>query len=383
MTDFTATRSFTYVDGAIIDPDENNVNENTLYNKYNAAMHDATGHGHTGATGDAPILSITAATSGTLTIARGGTTATTEAAARTNLQLANSYGWFYNIAIIRATTTNAGDSVKITSAGGTAFSASNVGRILLRSTVTAGQMVEFSITADVTLLLSGITPTINGTGDVTGALLRILAINDNGTLKWGAAYLGGRTTLLTTDTSATQANITDPEDVLCTSAVASALNTCEEIGYVRADFTDATNIWAVQSGINDCVTGRNADGLSQPFNTTFGGWSANPVFTCTFMQEGRRIFIRTVRNSGGTSNSTTSQMTFPAKARISGALLSGGAIVDNGVALTTPGLIDLTLASTTAVVYRDMNATNWTAAGSKYFNIIASYEVGPAASFIE
>ena len=56
MGDFTATRAYSYTLGALIDPDENNPNENEIYSKYNAAVHATTGHGHTGGTGDGPKL---------------------------------------------------------------------------------------------------------------------------------------------------------------------------------------------------------------------------------------------------------------------------------------------------------------------------------------
>ncbi len=56
MTDFSATRPFTYVAGATIDPNENNPNENTLYNKFNASINATTGHTHSGSTGDGPLL---------------------------------------------------------------------------------------------------------------------------------------------------------------------------------------------------------------------------------------------------------------------------------------------------------------------------------------
>lgn len=53
---FITVRPFTYVAGTIIDPDENNPNENTIYNKHNAAFNNVTGHQHTGAVGDAPKI---------------------------------------------------------------------------------------------------------------------------------------------------------------------------------------------------------------------------------------------------------------------------------------------------------------------------------------
>lgn len=56
MTDFTAIRPYSYADGALIDPDENNPNENTIYSKFNASMHATLGHTHDGTAGNAPKL---------------------------------------------------------------------------------------------------------------------------------------------------------------------------------------------------------------------------------------------------------------------------------------------------------------------------------------
>lgn len=56
MSDFTATRQYSYVGGALIDENENNTNENNIFDKHNNAFHATTGHGHTGATGDAKKL---------------------------------------------------------------------------------------------------------------------------------------------------------------------------------------------------------------------------------------------------------------------------------------------------------------------------------------
>ena len=56
MADFTATRAYTYVTGNIIDPVQNNANENEIYNKFNSSINASSGHGHTGATGDGKQL---------------------------------------------------------------------------------------------------------------------------------------------------------------------------------------------------------------------------------------------------------------------------------------------------------------------------------------
>lgn len=53
---FNATRPFIYINGNVIDANQNNPNETTIYNAHNASMHELTGHEHTGAVGDGPKL---------------------------------------------------------------------------------------------------------------------------------------------------------------------------------------------------------------------------------------------------------------------------------------------------------------------------------------
>lgn len=295
--------------------------------------------------------------------------------------------WMNNLSIVRATTTNAGDSIKITGGEGSALSSTNVGRITLPSATTAGAQVDFTVTADVTILLTGAHWGAGGLGDLTGALLRVLALNDNGTLKWGVAYLGGRQTLLTTDTNATNANVNLPEEVLCNSAVGSASNTCREIGFVRADFDDtggaAEDLWAIQSGVNDVVTGQSADGLPQPFNTTYTGFSADPVhINKIWFQHGRKIFVNMRINSTGTSNANTFKITLPSKVRYANDFIGAINIVNNTAAEPEVGLIQASADSATVDLFRTPSGTVWTNSGTKGASVDFGYEVGPAASFI-
>ena len=56
MPNFTATRTYTYITGNLIDPVQNNANENEIYNKHNSSVNASAGHGHTGTTGDGPQI---------------------------------------------------------------------------------------------------------------------------------------------------------------------------------------------------------------------------------------------------------------------------------------------------------------------------------------
>ena len=292
---------------------------------------------------------------------------------------ANMATWMNNLAIIRATTTNAGDTVRIASADGSALSPSNYGWITLPGT-TAGQLSTFSVTANVSIVLTGAHWGIGTTGDITGGLLRVLAINDNGTLRWGVAYQGGRTTLNTSNTSATATDINLPEEVLCTTAVGSATNRCREVGYVRANFDDtggaAEDLWAIQTGIDDVVTGQNADGLWQPFNFSSTNFTANPtVNLLQWTQIGHTVFFRTELGYNGTSSGTTHTQEAPIKAQ-STSRQHTGATFDNATH-SLAIVVDTVAGDATLTVARSLsvgNPTAWTNAVSNSWKYSISYE---------
>lgn len=293
--------------------------------------------------------------------------------------------WTNNIAIVSATTTNTGDSIRITGADGTALSTSNYGWVTLPSTATAGRLVTFPVTADVTILTTAAHWGHDTTGDVTGALLRVLAINDNGTLKWGIALLGGRNILLTTDTTASPSSVGQPEHVLCTTAVGSSSNSCREIGFVRSNYDDtggaAENLWTNQTGINDIYTGRTADGYWQPWVPTFSGFSSAPtISSARWTQVGTLIYAHLLSSADGTSNATNFTITFPAKsARLFNGLFNYGK--NNGVLLTVPGPVRIPIGLREATLYTTIADVAWTASNAKFADLELVYEVGPQASF--
>lgn len=295
-------------------------------------------------------------------------------------------GWFTNLAIVAATTTNTNDSVKITSANGSALSSSNPGYVRLPSTATAGQTITLPITSDVTMLLTGNHFGHGGTGDLTGVLIRVFAINDNGAAYFGIAYLGGRNTFLASEVSDTN-NVTTPEGAFSThSGGISTSNTCRELGFVRANFDDtggaAEDLFAVQTGVGDVNTGITADGYTQPWNPGFGGFSVNPtVDTAICIHFGRIMYLDFTTSSAGTSNATSFTINAPAKAaRPNKSLWAEGQ--NNSVVLAVPGPINSVTGSITMNVYRDVSSLGWTAALSKYIDFTKWYEIGPAASFL-
>lgn len=59
MGNYEVSRTYIYVAGNVIEPSQNNTNENTIYSGHNSAFNASTGHTHSGSTGDAPKLNST------------------------------------------------------------------------------------------------------------------------------------------------------------------------------------------------------------------------------------------------------------------------------------------------------------------------------------
>jgi hypothetical protein len=292
----------------------------------------------------------------------------------------------YNIGLARATTTNAGDSIKV-QCGEASCSASNPGIVVIGDSTTAGVNQVFYITSDVTILLTGAHWDMNLTGDVNGVILRTLFINDFGTLRTCVARVGGRHTVLKTDTNATQASVNLPEEILCNTAVSSSSNTALEFGYFRANFDDtggvAENLWAIQTGLNDVVVGQSADGISQPYNPLQTGGTSPGVNTVRWSQIGEDIFISADINI--TSTTTTYTVTTPTKSNAAAEVTGIPMILayDNNT-FEAGGYLSLSTDSTRHNLFRSGATTGtWTAANGKRVIFSGSYKVGPAASFIE
>lgn len=294
-----------------------------------------------------------------------------------------SVGSFNNLNLDAATTTNSNDSILV-ECGNSACSATNPGFVVTES-ATTGQMTVFSVTSNVTINLTGAHWGHGTTGDVSDAIIKVFAVNNNGSLVWCVGLLGGKETLLSTDDSTTATDINLAEEVLCNAAVDSATNSVHPFGWVRANFDDtggaAEDLWAVQTGAGDINYG-NADGQWQPWNPTFTGFSANPtVGSARWTQIGQTICVNLYHSGAGTSNATTLTTKLPVKTRNRYTLPSGLA-VNNGSSLTTPAAIQTTAGSVDVDVYRDMSGAAWTNVNGKKADFNFCYDAGPSASFI-
>lgn len=233
-----------------------------------------------------------------------------------------------------------------------------------------GTFITHSLTGDVTIDLTGAHWGLDGKGDVTGAILRVYAIDDNGTLKFGVGYQGGFTYIRNTQDDVTAANINLPEEILVDTNITTDNSAMLDIGYIIANFTDATNEWA----ITRYCAGLSADGLWQPWNTTFSGFSVNPSnFNSLWSQIGKTIFINFSNTTDGTSNSTAFTLTGPIKCANSH-ISWPARITNNGVVSSTPGIVEANAASATFQLYTSYALQAWTNVNAKNARFQGSYE---------
>ena len=262
--------------------------------------------------------------------------------------------------------------IKITSGNGTTLGTTNPGWVVMRSS-TAATFRVFAVTEDVTIDLTGAHWGMDGNGNVTGALLRIWAIDDNATLKWGVGYQGGFEYIRNTQDDTTAANINLPEEILVNTGVSTDNSPMLDCGHAKADFTDSTNEWAITSYVPGL---KSADGLWQPYNPAFTGWSAAPTMSFAIMRQIGADVTAQLRYSGtGTSNSTSSSVTVAIKANranMKGLLTK---VLDNNVAPTSGGVAETSSASTAVTLGKDLQFnTSWTNSGVKAMDVWINYE---------
>lgn len=171
---------------------------------------------------------------------------------------ARTPGWFCNLGFETATTSEAADSIKITGGDGSDLSSTNPLKITLPST-TSGILTMIEVTANVTIDLTGAHWGLGTNGDFTDVQLRVYAINDTGSIKWGVSLEGGKRTIASADSSATATSITAKDDMLVNSALNSGTWPCVEVGWFNADFDDtggaSEDLWAIQSSVGDLNVG--------------------------------------------------------------------------------------------------------------------------------
>jgi hypothetical protein len=98
---------------------------------------------------------------------------------------------------------------------------------------------------------------------------------------------------------------------------------------------------------------------------TWGGFSsALTGGAATYVKIGKMVFCNVNGFSAGTSNATTKTITLPFASKNSAVMAGMGHCMDNGAFQNNPMRIDTSASSTTANLYKDLNADAWTASGS-------------------
>jgi hypothetical protein len=285
----------------------------------------------------------------------------------TFVQLEDSQQGLYNICFAQGADSS---QIKITSCrSASALSAANPGYVRMRSS-TAATYATFADTADVTIDLTGAHWGLDTQGDTALSVLRVIAINDSGVLKWGIAYYGNWYLIRNTQDNTTASSITLPENILVNSDVTTDNSPALDVGWFFANFTDSSNEWAVQA----FHPNESGDGIIDPWRTTWTGFSAAPSSGSFIRWQDRQIICISLPSlTTGTSNATTMTMTAPTKVSNTIASIAGAQIQDNGAVATTPGRVATTGSSTTLTFSKDYASGAFTASSTKGASFTACY----------
>jgi len=281
------------------------------------------------------------------------------------------------VGLSAATTTNANDSIRILASDGSAFSAdAHQGYVCLPST-TAGRLSVFLVSASATINLTGAHWGLGTLGDFTDVELRVYAINDNGTLKWGVSNQGRYRTIVDTDTSTTATNITTQPKMLVNSALSSGTWPCHEIGWFNASFDDtggaAEDLWAVATTVGKINVGIPCPTVTDWSSyTPTGTWATNVTWTGITRRVGDTEYyaVRAACSGAPTGNctvntrsgriidttkiSSTNQMVGESNAIDGGASQYPGKVLYNSTTSVVAGSLN---AAGTYAVFNTTNAT--------------------------
>lgn len=273
--------------------------------------------------------------------------------------------------------TASGSTVTINQANGKAFQdvVGERGYVWLRS-ATDGRIVRGKVVANVSLDIGGAHWGLDTKGDVTGAILRIYAINhgnaaDDFTPIWGIGYQGGFNYIRNTQDDTTATNIDLPEEIFVNSAITTDNSPMTEVGYAKANFTDSGNTWAFTA----TFPGESGDGLWHPWTFTITGFSSNPsLLHAEWMSIKKTVFLNYNYFAAGTSNATTYTMTAPIKAGTDDVSGIGWVCADNGANPAEPALVETNTASVTLDLFKNSSRAAWTNVNGKAARVNLTYE---------
>ncbi len=160
----------------------------------------------------------------------------------------------FNLGLAAAQTSVANDSIKIQGAAA-ALAASNPAFLNAPSSASAGLLSTFRVAANVTILLTGLKSSRDTFGNFTDIPIAVYAINDGETLKWGVSEKPNMTTITSANSSSTPSSVNAYSKMLVNSALVASTCPCMQVGWFLADFTDAGDVWAVQTGAGEIQVG--------------------------------------------------------------------------------------------------------------------------------
>jgi len=266
---------------------------------------------------------------------------------------------------------------------GTNLSTTNYGIVMAHAaTATAGQLTARTITANVTMTLSGLEFGNNSLGDLTNGILDIVYLNSSVGGAWGTSFYpgGARPMISTSDINKTQASCTSYDDVFADT------NTGEDAKvtpcfWIRTTFDDtggiAENIWSIKTGVADLNVG-SSDGLWRQWNPTHTGFTASiPTFRAVWTSIRNQCFINYITINPGNTSGTSYVISAPMKSGPNGIGSQFGGRYNNGgqfgiVMIQQPadGFV-VNLFPTTA-------GTAWTTTGDKGADVSYNFEIGNA-----
>lgn len=143
-------------------------------------------------------------------------------------------------------------------------------------------------------------------------------------------------------------------------------------GSTTLTITGGTDYVLSNAAITDVGISRELSPVGHPvwfnYTPTLTGFSADPTVNLSrFMVSGRACTVVHSESATGTSNATTLTFTLPvtSASAVSNAFSAPAQVRDNGIVGTTPGLITVGSAATTASVFKDWNGTAFTNTGNK------------------
>lgn len=114
--------------------------------------------------------------------------------------------------------------------------------------------------------------------------------------------------------------------------------------------------------------------VSGTWTPTWGGFSAAPTGgVARYVKIGKLVACYVNGWNVGTSNATTTTITLPFASTDADVMAGMGHSHDNGAWQNDPGRIDTRAGSTTADLYKNLNADAWTGSGNKLMDFCLVY----------